>query len=239
MKIISHRGESNYAPENTMSAFYLAYLNNTDGIELDIRKTKDNVIVINHDKTIDRTSNGAGKIENLSYSKLLKYDFGAKKEKKFSGEKIVTLDDFLKYFSDKNIIIYIEIKEKGYEGEIVDLIKRYCIDNIVLISFKYEILEKIYNIDKAIKLGWLLYEVDNNTIKKIKKINIEYVLSVSICLGIDDVEECHNNKLKVGAWGILGKDDLKRLKYIKADYAIFDSYIDAVNILEEENETNI
>ena len=56
MKVYSHRGESKFACENTMTAFYLAALVGSDGIETDVRKTKDDVLVLIHDKTIDRTS---------------------------------------------------------------------------------------------------------------------------------------------------------------------------------------
>ena len=78
MKIISHRGESKYAPENTMSAFFLADLINSDGIECDIRKTKDDELVLIHDKTIDRTSTSKGKVSDYTYNELLDKDFGNK-----------------------------------------------------------------------------------------------------------------------------------------------------------------
>ena len=70
MIIYSHRGESKFQPENTMPAFYLAYLLNDDGIECDIRKTKDDVIVIIHDMTINRTSDKVGFIKNMTYDEL-------------------------------------------------------------------------------------------------------------------------------------------------------------------------
>ena len=74
--IYSHRGESKYAPENTMSAFFLAYLLNSDGIECDIRRSKDGQLVIIHDKTINRTSNGRGRVDNYTIDELRKYNFG-------------------------------------------------------------------------------------------------------------------------------------------------------------------
>ena len=233
MKIISHRGESNYAPENTMSSFFLAYLNGADGIETDVRKAKDNTLVLHHDKTINRTSNGIGKVSSHNYNELLKYDFGISKGKKYTGEKIPTLKDFLKYFGNKNTSLYIEMKETGYENLVVDLINKYNKENIIVMSFKYEILENICKIDKSIKLGWLLYEINNDTIDKLKKINANKAICTSICLDIDDVNECHNNNFDVVAWGVLGGSDLRRLESIGVDFAIYDSYLDAKGILEK------
>lgn len=233
MKIISHRGESTYAPENTMSAFYMAYLNNTDGIEVDVRETKDGVAVLHHDKTINRTSNGSGKISLYNYNELLKYDFGKTKHEKYTGEKIPTLEEFIKYFSNKNIKLYIELKEVENEKRLIDLINSYDKQNIVVVSFKYGILEKIYELDNNIKLGWLLYKINNDTILKLKKINAYQAICTSICLDVDDVDECHNNNLEVVAWGVLNENDLCRLESIKVDYVIYDSYIDAKNVLEK------
>ena len=82
MKIIAHRGLHNkFIKENTMDAFLNAVNNNYDGIELDIRYTKDKKIVVLHDSFINRTSNGKGKVNSYTYKELLKYNFGSKNKK--------------------------------------------------------------------------------------------------------------------------------------------------------------
>ena len=96
MKVYSHRGESKYAPENTMSAYYLAYLVGSDGIETDLRKTKDDVLVLIHDKSVDRTSNYSGKVADYTFDELLNIDFG---DEYYKVEKIFRLTEFLKNFS--------------------------------------------------------------------------------------------------------------------------------------------
>ncbi|MEA2071024.1 MAG: glycerophosphodiester phosphodiesterase family protein, partial [Asgard group archaeon] len=90
--ILGHRGASAVEPENTMRAFHKAVEDGADGIELDIHKTKDEKIVVIHDATIDRTSNGFGKVAEMTYADLQKFDFG-------NGEKIPLLEDVLKKFS--------------------------------------------------------------------------------------------------------------------------------------------
>lgn len=236
MLIYSHRGESLYAPENTFDAFYYAFLDGSNGIETDVRFTKDKIPVLIHDKTINRTSNSklGGKVSNYTYKELLKFDFGSYKNKFYKGTKIVKLDDFLKYFSYKKMIFDIELKEKGYEEEILKLINKYNKDNITIISFKYEILEKIRKLDNTIKLGFIVYEINNDNINKIKKINISEVICLSIDINEDDVLECHNNNLILTAWGVLGDFDIKRLNQINVDRIMYDSYIDAKRVLEDD-----
>lgn len=234
MKVYSHRGESNYAPENTMSAFYLAQFVNSDGIECDVRKTKDDVLVIIHDRTVDRTSNSTGKISDFTYKELLKMDFG---NDKFKGEKIVRLEDFLKYFSQKQMYIFLELKENGYEEDIVRLVNKYNSDYITLISFKYNILKKIRELSDKINLGWLIYDLNDNVLKQCIDINLNQVLATSVCLQENEVKTLHQNNFIVTAWGVINKTDVKRLYKIGVDRLIYDSGYVVKKILKEiENE---
>lgn len=230
MKIYSHRGESAYAPENTMSAFYLAEFVKSDGIECDVRRTKDNVLVIIHDKTINRTSSSSGNISNYTYEQLLKFDFG---DDKFIGEKIVKLDDFLKYFSSKKMHLFLELKEANYEDDIVELIEKYNNEYITIISFKYEILKKIRNISSKINLGWLVYDINDQVLEKCKSIKLSQVLAMSVCLQEHEVKLLHDNSFIVTAWGVINKQDIKRLYKIGVDRIIYDSGYDAKKVIRK------
>ena len=231
MTIYSHRGESKYAPENTMSAFYLADLVNSDGIECDIRKTKDNKLVIIHDKSIDRTSNSKGKVSDYTFENLKQFDFG---NKRFKGERIVLLTDFLDYFSNKNIKIFIEVKESGYEKLIWDTISKYNIDNITIISFKYEILKDLRKLSNILKLGWLVYDINNKVIKEAIDININILLCVSSMISKKSINETKENNLEIGAWGVKNKAELKRLNKLNLDVLVYDSAYDAKKELKNE-----
>ena len=224
MMIYSHRGESKYAPENTMSAFYLSVLLNCDGIECDVRKTKDDKLVLIHDKTIDRTSNYNGKVSNLTLKQLNEFDFG---NKKYKGEKIVTLTDFLKYFSNKNIKIFLEIKEDGYEELLLKTLSNFNISNLTIISFKYDILEKMRKISDNIKLAWLIYDLSEHNIIDAKKIGIIELICISITLDKSDVKKILNNNLRVGVWGIKNVAELRRINSLGVDDIICDSAYDA------------
>ena len=104
----AHRGASDYAPENTMSAFRKAIELKANGIELDLQKTKDGKIVIFHDDFIDKKSNGIGTISDYTYNELLKFDFGSWFSEEFENEKIVLFQDFMKEVSSKDLILAIE-----------------------------------------------------------------------------------------------------------------------------------
>lgn len=219
MKIYTHRGESNFASENTLKSFYLADFLEDDGIECDIRRTKDGVIVINHDMTINRTSNGIGLLKDINYYELIKYNFGTKK----NFERIITLDEYLYLFSKKNILMYIEIKEEGYEEDIVNIIKRYISDKITLISFNYNILKNIRKINNEIKLAWLVFDFNKSIEIKSKEINLNEILCPSLCLNKKKIKEIKDNNFKVGAWSVMNIKELDKLKSIGVDDIIWNS----------------
>lgn len=224
MLIYSHRGESKYAPENTMSAFFLAYILNSDGIECDIRKTKDGKLVIIHDNTINRTSNGKGKVSNYKLSELREYNFG---NQKFNDEKIMTLNEFLKIFSNKKIEIYLEVKESGYETEIWNVISKYDLTYITIISFKYNTLKDFRKLSKILKLGWLVYDINKPIVNDALKIDIEILICNSLTINKKSVDLIKKNNLKIGAWSIKNKTELKRLNKLNLDSIVCDSYYDA------------
>ena len=140
----AHRGASSYAPENTMSSFKKAFQLGSNGIELDLQKTKDGKLVIFYDKEIDKKSNGTGKISDYTYNELLELDFGSWFGKEFKNEKIVLFEDFMKSVSDKNLILAIELKEEGIEKDTLEIIDKYYNKaNIFITSYimLYQMLE--------------------------------------------------------------------------------------------------
>ena len=214
-----------------MSAFYLADLINSDGIETDIRKTKDNKLVLIHDKTINRTSNANGKVSDYTYGELLNIDFG---NKNYKGEKIVTLDDFLKFFSDKKIKIYLEIKERGYEDLIIESMLKYNYNNITLISFKYDILKNIRSKMNDIKIGWLLYNLNDIVVTEAEKIKIDELLFNCFSLDNRNVKFIKQNNFIIGAWGVKNVAEIKRMEKLGIDVIICDSSYDAKKVLQED-----
>jgi len=107
--LCAHRGANNTHPENTLSAFKEAIRLGAQMIEFDVRMSKDGKLVIIHDATVDRTTNGHGKVADLTFAELRKLDAGSWKNAKFKGEKIPTLSETLDIMP-KNIWLNIHIK---------------------------------------------------------------------------------------------------------------------------------
>jgi glycerophosphoryl diester phosphodiesterase len=108
--IIGHRGASAEAPENTMAAFQKAIAVGADGIEFDVRLSKDGVPVIIHDETLRRTTGRPESVSNLSAEELRTIDVGNWFSSEFKGEGVPTLEQLLDHFSDNDALLYLELK---------------------------------------------------------------------------------------------------------------------------------
>ena len=130
-KIIAHRGASADAPENTLAAFQLALDQGADGIELDVMLSKDRQLVVIHDDLVDRTTNGTGRVQDLTLAELRALDAG-------QGEKIPTLDEVLTRFGGK-LLINIELKNystifDSLPLDVAALIQDHGVTDSILIS---------------------------------------------------------------------------------------------------------
>ncbi len=138
--IFAHRGSSGTHPENTMLAFYEAERVKADGIELDVHLSKDGEVVIIHDETLDRTTNGSGYVKDYTLTELQKFDAGFRFKNGMYSAKIPTLREFLEWFKETDdILCNIEIKKTTLvnfqlEEKTVALVKRYGLEDRVIIS---------------------------------------------------------------------------------------------------------
>jgi len=140
-----HRGGSGHAPENTLLSFRTAIAMGADGIECDIRESRDGKIVIFHDATLRRIAGISSPINQLSLAQIQKIDAG-------DGEQIPELKELLQ----KKFLLNLEIKEVRPE-KLLDTIYRHNAQSRVLISsFHSEILLKIRSLDSKISLGYLV-----------------------------------------------------------------------------------
>ena len=115
--VAAHRGWSEKYPENTMIAYKKAAELGVDQIEIDVRVTKDGELVIIHDATVDRTTNGTGKVEDLTLAELRALDAGSWKGAEFAGQRIPTFAEFLEFAVTLPEMTYdIELKEYPTDG---------------------------------------------------------------------------------------------------------------------------
>src|SRR6202020_1529806 len=106
---ISHRGEHLHHPENTMPAFQEAIRVGADFIEVDVQTTADGKLVLSHDSTVDRCTNGTGKVSEMTFDQIEALDAGSKAGPDFAGTKVPTFDEVLELARGK-IGIYVDVK---------------------------------------------------------------------------------------------------------------------------------
>lgn len=148
--VMAHRGASAVAPENTMEAFRLAMEQMADYIELDVQMTKDGVLVVTHDESLNRVAGINKKVWELSYEELSKIDVGSFFAPEFSYARIPTLEEVLQLTAGK-IRLNIELKpsehDKNLEENVIRLIKKYDIeDSCMICCMKYDSLQKVKEI---------------------------------------------------------------------------------------------
>jgi len=163
-KNFAHRGFSGNYPENTMLAFEKALEAGADGIELDVQLTKDGEIVIIHDETIDRTTDGTGEVASYTYDELKKFDASFIFRGQMGFNKIPTLREYFDFVKDTNLITNIELKTGineyiGIEQKVWDLIQEYNLaDRVIISSFNHYSILRMKETAPELKYG-LLSEV--------------------------------------------------------------------------------
>jgi glycerophosphoryl diester phosphodiesterase len=149
--VIAHRGFSGAAPENTLAAFRKAIDVGSDMIELDIQLSKDGKIVVIHDETLERATNGQGRVVDRTLQELKKIDAGARFRAEFSGERIPTLQEVLDLAKGR-VPVNIEIKNPTHgqypitelaDKALREVKKAGMIDGVIFSSFNPVSLEYI------------------------------------------------------------------------------------------------
>ena len=138
-RVCAHRGFSTIAPENSLPAFGAAVAMGAEEIEFDLWYTKDGEIVSIHDSTLERVSDGCGKVYEHTYNELLAYDFGSKFGEKFKGMKILKFEDILKKFSC-HCVMNIHIKTVNNDCEYDPALMK----KIIALIDKYDCRKYVY-----------------------------------------------------------------------------------------------
>jgi glycerophosphoryl diester phosphodiesterase len=215
--ILAHRGSSVYAPENTLAAFELAVLQGAPAVELDAKLTADGEIIVIHDATVDRTTNGTGKVSEYTLAELQELDAGGWFGPCFNGEKVPSLRQVFECLRDR---VYINVELTNYATpadalieRVVNLIAELGIaDQILFSSFSWK------NITKARKL---MPEIPCGLLAAPRTAWPVYWAGTFIAHGtynpeIRDVTPrllaaCHRRKKPVFTYTVLDPADMRRL----------------------------
>lgn len=227
--IVAHRGASGYAPENTMAAFELAVQMDADYIELDVRMSKDGELVVLHDETVERTTNGAGNVRDYTLSELKALDAGSYFAPGYAKETIPTLQEVLDRFQGR-IGLLIEVKASpsytGLEDKVVRLFEQYDDrENIVIQSFDAELARAIYARLPDIPVGVLISAeqppLTDAALDDIASYAAYINYNVEL-LDAETVKKVHDRNRKVMAWTIRKETDEARIKRLGVDGIITD-----------------
>jgi len=208
---VGHRGASKYEPENTILSFKKAFKMGADAVEFDVRQTKDGKIIVMHDKSVDRTTNGFGLVNEMTLREIRKLDAG-------NGEKVPTLKEALSIVKKNKGTCLVEIKEKGIEEKVLKEIKKLKMEkNVIITSFYTQSLKRVKELNPKIETGLITMNKIKNTfgfLRLCKAIKVDWVLPEKKSLTKKFAEEIRKWKLKIIIWLVNSKKEFKKWEKI-------------------------
>ena len=217
---IGHRGAKGYEPENTLISFEKAIDFNVDGIELDVHLSLDGKLIVIHDETIDRTTNGKGFVNQLSLQELKSFRIENKYE-------ILTLTEVLDLVNER-CFINIELKGIGTAKPVVELIEHYIAKknwnytDFLISSFDLKMLEEVQMLNPKIRIGVLTEESVEEALAFAKKIKAFSIHPDYVLLSKENVALMQENGFEVYPWTVNSKEDIQKIKSFKVNGIISD-----------------
>lgn len=210
----AHRGASEYLPENTLLAFYTGIFMGANGIETDVRRTADGVLVLFHDKTLERVTGDPRTVEECTLDELMELNV----QKNEFCDKIVVFEDFLKKFAFRDITFAIELKGEGVEIETADLLRKYnLVEKTVITSFKLDYIKKFIAYAPEFEFGLLTKEVTPELEAELLSLGATEICPLATTLTAEDVERWHSMGFRVRAWGVKDEEIMKHVCKCGAD----------------------
>jgi glycerophosphoryl diester phosphodiesterase len=206
--IYAHRGASAYAPENTLEAFRMAMEMGADGVELDVHLSKDGELMVIHDDTVDRTTDGHGHVRDMTLEELKALDARNGMDA-YPGVRIPTLREVYALLQPTGAVVNIEVKTTesfypGIEEKLLELEREMgMVGRTVYSSFNHYTIANLRKLDPEAKLGLLymsgLYEPWNYA----KLVGAEYIHPIYFNLMIPGLARgCHENGIGINAWTV-------------------------------------
>jgi glycerophosphoryl diester phosphodiesterase len=160
VQVIGHRGAMGYAPENTLPSFELGLRQGAQILELDVHLSRDGAVVVIHDVTLERTTDGAGYIGDHTLADLKRLDAGVKHGAAYAGTRIPTLGEVLDWARGRAALAVeikaSEVRYEGIEARVVDLLARHgMIEHVLVISFDHTCLYEVKRLQPNVATGAL------------------------------------------------------------------------------------
>lgn len=216
---IGHRGAKAYIAENTLASFEEAFRLGADGIELDVHRCATGELVVIHDFTVDRTTNGSGEVSKMAFEELRKLVVDGKYQ-------IPTLQEVLDLVGPDRFI-NIEMKGRHTAQRVSDIVEEYIgkgfsYNNIIVSSFQHEELEAIYPINKRINLGVLTQASVTEAWELAEKVEAKALHPHFSLLTESNVKKAQDAGFKIYTWTVNEPEDIARIKSYGVDGIISD-----------------
>ena len=236
--IYGHRGASAYAPENTLEAFRLAMEQGADGFELDVHLSADGELVVMHDDTVDRTTNGTGLIRNLTLAQLKELD-ACNGMEQYRGAKVPTLGEVFDLVKDTHHIVNVEIKaDDWFYPEIAEkclaLTKEKGLeDRVIYSTFNHYVLMHLRELKPDAKLGMLFGDIMIRPWEYAQQLGVDYLHPLKMNIYVPDFAE----GAKAAGYGVnmwTMNDEADILECLKKDVGIITNYPDVAVALRNK-----
>lgn len=199
-----HRGAAGLEPENTLLGIGRAIELGVDQIEIDVHLTRDDRLVVIHDETVDRTTNGSGMVRDLSFEEMRMLDAG-------KGETIPTLEEVISLVKGK-VILQVELKGLGVEERAVEAVERTgIVDEVVFTSFRHPALKAVKKLNPDIEAGVLFYCLPIDPCRLALDAGAEAIHPNVSFVDKGLVLKAHELGLKVRAWNSDEEQEMERL----------------------------
>lgn len=210
----AHRGASEYMPENTLLSFYVGLTMGANGIETDVQRTRDGVLVLFHDDTLLRVTGQSGSVCDYTFAQLQQFWV----EKNGRRDKIPSLEDFLAHFAPFDLTFAIELKSAGVEADTAQLLRRYGLEKrAVVTSFHFDYLENFHRIAPEFQIGYLTKATDDETVARLQGIGGQEICPMAETLTPELTQKWHAMGLRVRAWGVKNEELMRHVCACGAD----------------------
>jgi glycerophosphoryl diester phosphodiesterase len=208
---IAHRGASGRFPENTLIAFGAAIDAGAQMCELDVQLSSDGAVVVIHDETVDRTTDGRGAVRALTLDEIKRFDAGVRYGDEFKGERVPTLAEVLA-LADGRCGLNIEIKSAGVERKVCDLIVEHrALVTAMVSSFDWDALAILRHFEPRVRVGLLGSQWPARMVGAAFEMRAEAINPRSDIVTEDLCIAAHQRNLSVYTWTVDEPDEMRRL----------------------------
>lgn len=233
--VVAHRGASSVAPENTLAAFHKAIDFGADYFELDVWLSRDDSLMVIHDDSLHRTTDGSGPVADFSYAELMQLDAGSWFDPTFAGERIPTLKQALLPAKENDSGVCIEVKSsaEGIVERIYQLVEKLSMANrVVLFSFDANQVAEGKRLNPNVPALYLVGDMVLTDIDKALQVHAD-AIGAGGEINKALIDAAHQRGLEFWKWTVNDADDMRRLIGMGAD-AIITNYPQRLRAILEE-----